>query len=83
MRVVSPDVAQNSSHIGFIEGMNEGRHGYTGMLWRGVKRGPVRREKGTGGKRREGKGWRREGGKREKEIREAVRKGIGGDNRRG
>lgn len=47
------------------------------------EKGPVRREKGTGGKRREGKGWRREGGKREKETRETVRKGIGGDNRRG
>ena len=58
LRVVSPDVAQNSCHIGFVEGMNEGRHSYTCMLCRGVRRGAVRREIGTGRKEKEREGKR-------------------------
>ena len=65
LRVVSPDIAHNSSHIGFVEGMNEGRHGYTCMLWRGMKRGPEGEKKEQGGKRRK----KKEKGEGEKEER--------------
>lgn len=40
--VVSPDVSQDSSHIGLVEGSDEGRHGYTSML------GEVKEEGGEG-----------------------------------